>query len=188
MKSSKESEFAFRNAQKANLVERIRLLADRHKSIRAAAREWGLPFSTLNNYINRGTEPSFFAMHNISTREKVSMEWLASGSVSSFEFSSTESDRLNDQPIPGRDTWLMIFDNLEPQERKNLINYCLKSGAPSLAKLASKASTGDMEFIALSENEKERVMRLYEQIKKGSFEADSSIAADGPLSDSKKAV
>ncbi|QLR62466.1 hypothetical protein HV341_10490 [Citrobacter sp. RHBSTW-00976] len=187
MNDVKGKDFAFEDDRKEKLVGRIRQLAERHKSLRAAARDWGLSFSTLNNYINRGTEPSFFVMHDISIKENVSMDWLAYGSHDPFEFNKVIIDLQRTQSIPGRDTWCMIFDNLESEERKMLINFCLKEGAPSLARLVSHTSPLDKEFLALSTSDKERLVRLYEQMKKGSPEADSGVGQEDLTSTDKKA-
>ena len=187
MNTAKETEFAFVEERKAKLVERIRALAERHKSLRAAARVWEMSFSTLNNYINRGTEPSFFVIHNISMKENVSMDWLAYGSHDPFEFNKVIIDLQQTQIIPGRDTWLMIFDNLDPEERKSLLNYCIKVGAPNLASLTRKIGPNDQEFIALPEEEKERVLRLYRQVKKGSSDDSGSVAEADLSSKNQKA-
>lgn len=187
MNDVKEKEFAFEGDRKEKLVGRIRQLAERHKSLRAAAREWGLSFSTLNNYINRGTEPSFFVMHDISIKENVSMDWLAYGSHDPFEFNKIVIDLQRTQAIPGMDTWCMIFDNLESEERRLLINYCLKEGAPNLARLVVQASPIDKELLALPAVDKERLIRLYEQMKKGTSEPSSSVAQSDLTSSDKKA-
>ncbi|SQD03496.1 repressor protein [Escherichia coli] len=42
---------------KESIPERLRELIGK-RSVRAAAKDWGLSFSTLNNYLTRGTEPS----------------------------------------------------------------------------------------------------------------------------------
>lgn len=188
MSDSKVSGFVFEEDRKASLVERLKKLAERHKSLRAAAREWGLSFSTLNNYLNRGTEPSFFVMQNISIKESVSMDWLAYGSNDPFEFNKV-IERLHDrtQNSPGIDTWCMIYDNLTNEDRKTLIGFCLKEGGRGMVRAVMQFEGLDNELLSLSPAEKERLIRLHEQLKKGSPEAGSSVAEADLSSDSKKA-
>lgn len=188
MTEEKETEFAFHRERKESLAARLRELAERHKSLRAASREWGMSFSTLNNYINRGTEPSFFAMVDIAEKESVTIDWLAYGkSYDGFEFNIAERGLQKTHHTPGRDTWLMIFDNLNKGERQTLLNYCIKAGAPNLVKLATEVGDTEREFLALPAEDKERVMRLYEQMKKGSPENREKIAKPSSSRASKKA-
>lgn len=74
----KENKFAFDEARKENFIQRLKEVIG-GRSIRAAAKDWGLSFSTLNNYITRGTEPSFIAMQAIAHAEGISLDWLAFG-------------------------------------------------------------------------------------------------------------
>lgn len=188
MIEDKETEFAFHAERKESLAARLRELAERHKSLRAASREWGMSFSTLNNYINRGTEPSFFAMVDIAEKESVTIDWLAYGkNDEEFEFTITAEGLQKVRHTPGRDTWLMIFDNLTMGERLALLNYCIKAGAPNLVKLATEVGATEREFLALPAEDRDRVMRLYEQMKKGSSENRETIAKPSPSKSSKKA-
>lgn len=50
--------FSFVDRGKESFRERlVKLIGNR--SVRTAASDWGIPPSTLNNYIHKGTEPSF---------------------------------------------------------------------------------------------------------------------------------
>jgi len=50
------------------LADRLRTLIG-SRSTRAAAKAWDLSYSTLNNYLNRGTEPSLSVARQIAERE-----------------------------------------------------------------------------------------------------------------------
>lgn len=177
MTDSKARAFVYDQQTKEKFVQRLRKLIERHKSARAAAREWGLSFSTLNNYINRGTEPSFFVMSAISQVESVSMDWLAFGSNDPFEFNKVIMDLAErSQNSPGRDTWLMIYDNLSQDEQRTLISFCLKEGGRGMVSAVASRDAVNSELMSLTSEEKERLIRLHEQLKKGSPEVDRGIA------------
>ncbi|EHT3198995.1 helix-turn-helix domain-containing protein, partial [Escherichia coli] len=70
--------FSFVDRGKESFRERlVKLIGNR--SVRTAASDWGIPPSTLNNYIHKGTEPSFKIACLISDKEQVSLNWLAYG-------------------------------------------------------------------------------------------------------------
>lgn len=75
---SKESSFAFGEDGKENFKDRLEKLIG-SRSVRGAAKDWGLPTSTLNNYLYKGTEPALRVVMTIAEAEGVSLEWLATG-------------------------------------------------------------------------------------------------------------
>ncbi|MBN6412584.1 XRE family transcriptional regulator [Escherichia coli] len=60
---------------KESIPDRLRKLIGK-RSVRAAAKDWGLSFSTLNNYLTRGTEPSLSVARQIAMIEGVTIEWI----------------------------------------------------------------------------------------------------------------
>ncbi|MGL9772952.1 MAG: hypothetical protein ACR5LG_00725 [Sodalis sp. (in: enterobacteria)] len=77
-----------------------------NRSVRAAATEWGLSFSTLHNYLTRGTEPSFTVVQGIVYKKHVSLDWLAFGSsctqnevASTSEIQSINEESLMEDPL-----------------------------------------------------------------------------------------
>ena len=69
-----------RNNQDSNgdLSERLKaIIGDR--AIRPTALKWGLPISTVTNYLYKGTIPSAEALLKISQSEGVTMEYLMTG-------------------------------------------------------------------------------------------------------------
>ncbi|MGL9773784.1 MAG: helix-turn-helix domain-containing protein [Sodalis sp. (in: enterobacteria)] len=100
MRKKKTSNFAFDMDGKENFVGRLKQLMG-NRSARAAASEWGLSFSTLHNYLTRGTEPSFTVVQGIAYKEHVSLDWLAFGSsCTQNEVASTsEIQSVNEESL-----------------------------------------------------------------------------------------
>lgn len=98
MATRKENDFAISEEGKEKIADRLRVLIGK-RSVRAAAQDWGLSFSTLNNYLTRGTEPSLNVVIKIANVERVSVEWIATG---------TEPEKRNDTPASASRRILMI--------------------------------------------------------------------------------
>ena len=188
MTNSKVSDFTFEDSRKEKFVERLRALIDRHKSARAAAREWGLSFSTVNNYLNRGTEPSFFAIQSIAAKEGISLDWLAYGSIESLgTHSSIVNEPHKTESNPAKDTWSMIFDSVSPDDQKLLLNFFLKEGVRGVVNALSPSEDISSELANLPKDEKERLLRLYKQVKKGSPEDGAEAEPKSLTTEQKKA-
>lgn len=178
----KESEFSIPTSGKESISERIRKLIG-HRTVRAAAQDWGLPFSTLNNYLTRGTEPSLNVAMKVANIEGVSLEWLAAGESSQDKEKTRthhNNDIENDDDSNGRpsDTiegalasaWDLIFEALSPDERYELIHVFFKIGVRgALAQLKEKGNA-DLTWSSLANEEKERLIALHEA-KKGASES-----------------
>ncbi|TCW05595.1 hypothetical protein EDF73_11639 [Raoultella sp. BIGb0138] len=186
MATGKANEIAFDEDRKESFIKRLKSLVG-SRSVRAAAKDWGLSFSTLNNYLSRGTEPSFSAMQAIASKEHVTLDWLAFGVDSNLNHSggANSSNAVHADPI--KSTWNMIFDTLGPEEQKEVLDYCLKEGARSMVGLIASIAEADRTLMGLSLDEKERLLRLNEQLKKGSSESDQGIAKTDLTETTKKA-
>lgn len=208
MKQEKESGFAIRDDGKENIASRLRKLIGQ-RTVRAAAADWGLAFSTLNNYLTRGTEPSLNVAIKISHMEGVPVEWLATG-ISTGEalkspqdntkgFASEENatpySAYKDTSIPPRMhsderlsmAWAVIFEALTYQQKATLISMFMRMGANGVIEKLSDESERDTGWEILTAEDKERLLRLNEQLKKGSSEADQQAAETGLASSDKKA-
>ncbi|WP_072091973.1 helix-turn-helix domain-containing protein [Trabulsiella odontotermitis] len=174
----KENKFAFDEARKESFTARLKQLIG-NRSVRAAAKEWGLSFSTLNNYITRGTEPSFVAMQAIASTEGVSLDWLAFGfesnkhhhcklesmeeplitkaqTISSENQQSPLIKNSTATPADGDYHWFkVIWDSLEQHERHGLSQLLGRKGADVLTLLLEEHAlsllklTGDAREAAL---------------------------------------
>lgn len=186
MTKLKENDFSFEDDGKESFKTRLKKLIGQ-RSIRAAAREWGLSFSTLNNYLNKGTEPSFTAIRGIASHEKVSLDWLAYGSQAS-EYNNKMnrmSQEVNSPMVSDKlaGAWLMVLESAEPEEAVRLIKLINRKGierllsdAPALNEQPMTHQINSLELseleqalIQLPEDEKTRLMALHEA-KKGASE------------------
>lgn len=61
-----------------SLAERLSKLM-KGRSVRQAAEDWGIGASTLNAYIKNGSVPNLNIAHQISLKEDVTLQWLATG-------------------------------------------------------------------------------------------------------------
>ena len=127
-----------RDEHKESLADRLRFLIGR-RSTRAAAKSWRLSYSTLNNYINRGTEPSLSIAAQIAELEGVSVEWLAWGERQAqtvppaleqnvAHYAST-SPTTND---PLQFAWSMVFSSLDRSEQEALLKLIHKEGVKGI--------------------------------------------------------
>ncbi|WP_318357210.1 helix-turn-helix transcriptional regulator [Enterobacter sp.] len=116
------------------LADRLRTLIG-SRSTRAAAKAWDLSYSTLNNYLNRGTEPSLSVARQIAEREGVSVEWLACGDSKETPIALDEERaqwHVKSQPAPVSDplefAWSMVFSSLDMSEKEALLKLIHKEG------------------------------------------------------------
>lgn len=120
---------------KDTFKERLLILVG-NRSLRAAAKAWELPYSTLNNYFEKGTIPSLYIAQRIAKTEGVSLEWLASGqgeNESKSPFHSEKQDRDNTKTA-----WQLMFEMLEPEEAKALLRLIHRKGIEYILRLDSE--------------------------------------------------
>jgi len=121
--------------QKETIASRLRQLIGK-RTVRSTAKEWGLAFSTLNNYLTRGTEPSLNVVLKIARIENVSIEWLAKGSVSDQRsLPASGSLPAEAAPLPAHSddglaaAWAVVFNALSDEERAEIIHFFIQMGA-----------------------------------------------------------
>ncbi|EHV4141543.1 XRE family transcriptional regulator [Salmonella enterica] len=134
----KDEDFSFVEEGKDNFRQRLQNLIG-NRSVRAAAKDWGVPVSTLNNYIHKGTEPSFKIVCLISNKEQVSLNWLAYGAE---DVSQPPQPQPQPQPQPdtpctggGAQTLIAIWESLEPEEKLHVSKQLGRKGAEVLTQL-----------------------------------------------------
>ncbi|HCP5985634.1 TPA: XRE family transcriptional regulator [Escherichia coli] len=104
------------------------------RSVRTAASDWGIPPSTLNNYIHKGTEPSFKIACIISDKEQVSLNWLAYGE----ELTATANSLSNQTAQPSPDITNELANELlkraSTEDKELLINAICDMGIKGILK------------------------------------------------------
>lgn len=185
MTDEKTNEFAFDGGSKESFRERLKMLIG-ERSIRAAARCWGLSFSTLNNYLNKGTEPSFTAIRSIAYKEQISLDWLAFGSDD--ELSNNLKTRSGKTGIDDNDgklmtAWLMVLDSLDAQEAQAILRIIHRKGIEGVISACMKTDTAnennitsniEKALLELPPEEQERLMALHEA-KKGAIPEECAV-------------
>lgn len=199
MNKEKKDDVALTHMGKESIRDRIKSLF-KGRSLRKVSLDWGLPYSTLNNYFSRSATPSVDVLVKISEIENVSLTWLAMGDdgvlVVDEVHRGSIKQKHNDEGVgfdggstsfsftgaPLRDdkflslTWSMFFEALDHDEKEKLIDMYAKIGARGVLNLLSKYNESAAALIQLSPDEQERLLRLHEQMKKGSPEVDRSVA------------
>jgi len=153
LKMEGEETISYHTAGQETLADRLRLLIG-HRSTRAAAEEWQLPYSTLNNYISRGTDPSFNVAIKIAERENVSLEWLAYGGAdrNSRKLQETEAKwHTTSKP--------MVYSSLDDSEREALLRVIHKEGVQGIMSHAEVFGPLARQIASLSTTEKARFMQ-----------------------------
>ncbi|HIF6161015.1 TPA: XRE family transcriptional regulator [Vibrio parahaemolyticus] len=64
--------------KKGSITERLSSLL-RGRSLRAVAKDWGIPLSTVTAYVSKGSIPSVDKAYQIANAENVTVEWLVTG-------------------------------------------------------------------------------------------------------------
>lgn len=132
------------------------------RSIRAAAKAWQLSYSTLNNYINRGTEPSIGIAMQIARLEGVSVEWLAYGKQKqSPQAAACEEERAayrvsaSSGSNPLQLAWSMVFSSIDEEEQAALLKLIHKEGVKGILQETRMRSDLMQKIAALTAGERE---------------------------------
>jgi len=132
MKSKLNPEVSFADDEKESFKQRLQQLIG-HRSVRAAARDWGLSVSTLNNYLTKGTEPALKVVQVVAKKEHVSLDWLANGIESSVQASPPPTTTQSIQSENHlRNKWLMVLDSLDEPDALALIKAIHRKGVEGL--------------------------------------------------------
>lgn len=164
---SMENEFAIQQPGKESIQDRLRQLF-KGRTLRRVAQDWGLPYSTLNNYFTKGAKPGLDVVETICNVEQVSLEWLITGKGEqpSLIASEPEADRL-------RTAWNVAYEYMNKTEADELLRILLSGGARRLIQLARHDASLEETFMTLSPDLKERAIDLvgaHVEAKKGASE------------------
>lgn len=116
-------------------------------SVRAAAKKWGLSYSTVSNYLTRGTIPALNVAHSIAHIEGVSLEWLATGSNEQVKNVIQQPIRKATQAAPPHLAGLFdLMDILSEDEASQVLKVLKKKGVDTLLDLTEEIN---LELITL---------------------------------------
>jgi hypothetical protein len=152
---------------KESISDRLRELIG-NRSVRAAAKDWGLSFSTLNNYLTRGTEPSLSVALQIATVEGVTIEWICGLNVDPYRDHS-DSESLHDE---NKKLIMNIINALDAKDIERLSKTLALNGAKYLTKvlepenqeLISLEGRKRVAALLLDDLPDERVREILEEI------------------------
>ncbi|WFX01697.1 helix-turn-helix domain-containing protein [Citrobacter braakii] len=147
MTDRKTNELDIDEVGKTSIADRLRELIGK-RSVRQAAADWGLSFSTLNNYLTRGTEPSLNVAIKISKVEQVRVEWLATGQGPAAADESGNAVDKNDGPT--EDIWSAVYASLTNEERSALIRLIHRKGIEGILSLGESKPAIDVSAQTLS--------------------------------------
>ncbi|EFE0378187.1 bacteriophage CI repressor [Escherichia coli] len=114
-------DFSFSQDRKESIQDRIKQLIGT-RSLRKATSDWGLPYSTINNYFEKGTTPGLNVVATIAKLENVSLEWLVYGENRSVPM--VEKSRVTTEDVNRPDTSIVdeILRRAAPEDRERLID------------------------------------------------------------------
>ncbi|HBA5267519.1 TPA: bacteriophage CI repressor [Escherichia coli] len=119
--------FSFVDQGKESFRERlVKLIGNR--SVRTAASDWGIPPSTLNNYIHKGTEPSFKIACLISDKEQVSLNWLAYGEEPTAKEGSLSNQTAQPSPDITNELVNELLKRASTEDKERLISAICDMG------------------------------------------------------------
>ncbi len=148
MNSKKMAKISFQDDQKESQTglsetfkDRLKLLIG-ERSIRTAAKDWGLSFSTLNNYLTKSTDPALSTVKSIAIQEGVSLDWLVNG----MEFSIEAKENAN---LHDKNELLTVsnamFGMMTTQQLSQLIMAITKKGVDGLLESVSAGIDYNMD-------------------------------------------
>ncbi|CAH6198648.1 helix-turn-helix transcriptional regulator [Citrobacter freundii] len=209
MNDTKETGVVIHSNEKESVRDRVKKLF-KGRSLRQVSLDWDIPYSTLNNYFSREATPSTDVLVKIAETEDVSVEWLATGRRVIFVIDEAHTSEASETPTIPKDndhqsssigftatqinderfmelTWAMFFSSLSQDEKQELIYFFSKFGAKGILTMLRSDRDKATEWENLSQGERERLLRLHDQLKKGTPETDSGVAETDLSGDSKKA-
>ncbi|WP_141109699.1 helix-turn-helix domain-containing protein [Escherichia albertii] len=161
-----DDSFSLSERGKENFRERlVKLIGAR--SVRTAANDWGIPPSTLNNYIHKGTEPSFKIACLISNKEQVSLNWLAYGEEADFKAGSPSNQTTQPSHDITNELANELLKRASKEDRERLISAICDMGIKGiLERLQHPTGHAKQADSGLDEQEKAiRSLNIRESLK-----------------------
>lgn len=137
----KETAVSSEGELKETTADRLKKLIG-NRSVRAAAKDWGLPYSTVSNYLTRQIEPSLDAAIRIAQAEQVDLIWLAKGS------GEARTEIPTNEPLSSLEqAWRLIYESMGPEVISEFVKLIHRKGIEGILSLekgtnnASKAGS-----------------------------------------------
>ena len=172
MQAQKENEFAFLQPGKESIQQRLRKLF-KGRTLRKAAQDWGLPYSTLNNYFSKGATPGLDVVVRVAEIEGVTIEWLVLGSLSGQPTQEQSQAHGEDNFSELNLIWRSLTDNerselsrLLGRKGADVLTLLLEEHALGLLKLSGDAREAALLLDKLPENELREILRKYRGVTK----------------------
>lgn len=159
---------AFESTAKETIQDRIKQLFN-GRNMRQVAREWGLPYSTLNNYFEKGATPGLNVVANICQKENVTLDWLVFG----IESAPINEDEKKDEKI--KYAWDTIYDSLTDKELIEFLKIIHMKGIRSIIQNYRENEAKDIESIIDSLDIRFTLKQAIKEAMKGDEHLDREI-------------
>ncbi len=146
MKDKKQAEVSFQEDGKESIQDRLRLLFN-GRSLRQTAIDWKLPYSTLNNYFEKGAMPGLNVVKNISLKENVSLDWLVFGTNADNNASQQADIVVKEKNTAMEHAWKYIYESLDYDVVDSLIKLIHRKGAEALVSMTQSEREQDVEDV-----------------------------------------
>ncbi|MBK5145095.1 helix-turn-helix domain-containing protein [Budviciaceae bacterium BWR-B9] len=157
-------------------AERLKLAMGNMSNVELA-RLSGVSESAIRGYLKGKSFPAIDKIQAISIACCAPLEWLITGDC--FAQLSEMSAEQYDEGLA------FIMKNLTSSQRQSLINAIIRFGIDGILSALNEPSVS-AEFASLSEAEKEQVMRLFEEVKKGAPKVSEKVIQDNLTSKKRK--
>lgn len=144
----------------------------------ALASSCGISESAVRSYLKGKSYPGIDKIEAIAIACNAPMEWLITGEIVADK--NDEIAKYSESRV-----WNLI-DLLGEEQRKSLIWAVMEHGVSGIISALNGMSAID-DFLHIPESDRERVLRLYKQIKEGDSEGDQEPAPGDPLANHQQA-
>ncbi|HBE9093522.1 helix-turn-helix domain-containing protein [Serratia fonticola] len=155
MNDEKQEDVSFLSQRKESFKERLKQLIG-NRSVRAAARDWGFSFSTLNNYLTKNTDPALSNVQAIANKEQVSLDWLVYGTEKPARQPTDQPERAVAAVDDLKRDWLRIYDRMTLEQREAVLSHIALNGIrailPGGAENSASNGLNDSELIEIEDN------------------------------------
>ncbi|WP_074013257.1 helix-turn-helix transcriptional regulator [Candidatus Sodalis sp. SoCistrobi] len=149
------------------------------------AKKSGMSEAVIRKYLKGECYPTLERLSLLANACNCTINWLATGKESEYGNRMNNAEniaRLYDS-VAGE--FLSVLSRVSQEQREELLTVIYARGIASLLSLSDDLN---IKILQLPPEEKERLMRLYDQIKKGASEVGEVASEDSLASERKRAV